>query len=163
MVRLVLDKQIAGLCILFFILGGVGVISGLALGYAQGVVLRRRVRNPTWWVLANIPGFFATSVLVMFTLYIETENTVRNATTPIIGVITGISTGIALIELLRQPTDQAEWKGMFKGRARKQRSRLPDEEVKDTVLGSSLYERREPRSTAPSSEATAKSTDEGPG
>ena len=142
MVRLVLDKQIAGLCMLFVILGGVGITAGVAVGYAQAIVFRRRVVHPGWWVLANIPGFFATAVLVMFTLYIETENTVRNFTTPIVAVITGISTGIALMELLRRPTYEAEWRDMFRKRARRQAAKM-GEVPSDTVLGSSLYERRD--------------------
>jgi hypothetical protein len=162
MVRLVLDKPMPGLCVLFLLLAGIAIIAGVALGYAQGLVLRRRVAHPTWWVLANIPGYLATSILITFTLYIESQNTVRDATTLIVGAITGISTGVALLEMLRHPTHQAEWKDMFKGRTRKERARLPREELQDTVLGSSLYEPREPRSTstAQSSESPEKSTDD---
>ena len=139
MLRLVLDKQIAGMCILLVLLTGVGAIAGIAVGYAQGVVLRRRVNHPTWWVLANIPAYVAAGALTMFTLYIETENTVRNATTLIIGVIGGAITGIALMEALRQPTQEAEWKRMF-------RNRKPSKEPPppDTVLGSAMYERWPP-------------------
>lgn len=137
MVGVVLDEPIPGLCILFVLLTGVGTIAGLALGYAQGIVLRRRVEHPTWWVLANIPGFVATGILVMLTLYIQTENSVRDYTTLIAGAITGMITGIALMELLRHPTLQAEWRRMFK--ARTEKVRLPPPE---TVLGSTLYEPR---------------------
>ncbi|HKP51456.1 MAG TPA: hypothetical protein VJ183_02270 [Chloroflexia bacterium] len=141
MVRLVLDNQIVGVCMLFLVLGGVGIIAGLALGYAQGVVFRRRVTHPTWWVLANIPGYLATTFLITLTLYIQTENTVRDYTTLIAGGITAISTAVALMEMLRHPTPEAEWKEMFKNRAHKER--LPNAEKYDTVLGSTLYDRRE--------------------
>ena len=137
MLGLVLDDAISGLCLLLVLLVGVGVIAGIALGYAQGIVFRRRVQHPTWWVLANIPGFAATGVLVMLTLYIQIENTVRDFTTLIIAATTGMITGIALMELLRQPTAEAEWRNMFKGRSEK--ARIPPPE---TVLGSTLYERR---------------------
>lgn len=141
MVRLVLDKQIAGLCVLFIVLGGVAITAGVALGYAQAIVFRRRVAHPGWWVLANIPGFFMTAVLIMFALYIETENTVREFTTPIVAAITGFSTGIALMELLRQPTYEAEWRDMFRRRARRRAAKI-EEVPSDTVLGSSFYEPR---------------------
>ena len=144
MVGLVLDKPMPGVVILFVFMAGIAIIAGLILGYAQALVLRRRVAHPAWWLMANIPGYFAMSVLITFALYIETQNTVRDATTLIVGIVTGISTGIALVELLRHPTHEAEWKDMFRGRVRKERSRLPGEEFQDTVLGSSLYERRQP-------------------
>jgi hypothetical protein len=139
MIGIVVDRPLPGMCILFVLLAGVGAIAGIALGYAQGIVLRRRVEHPTWWVLANIPGFAATGVLVMLGLYIQMENPVRDYTTLIAGAITGMVTGVALMDLLRHPSAQAEWKGMFKRRAEKVKLPPPV-----TVLGSTLYEPRKP-------------------
>jgi hypothetical protein len=144
MLGIVLDDPAPGLCILFVLLSGVGVIAGIALGYAQGIVLRRRFQHPTWWVLANVPGFAATGVLVLLTLNIQVENVVRDYTTLIIAVTTAMITGIALMELLRHPTPQAEWRKMFKPRVQKDRIPPPV-----TVLGSSLYEPRKPVDDGP--------------
>jgi hypothetical protein len=146
MLGIVVDEGISGLCLLFVLLVGVGIIAGIALGYAQGIVFRRRVDHPSWWVLANIPGFAATGVLVLLTLDIQVENVVRDYTTLIIAATTAMITGIALMELLRHPSPQAEWRKMFKPRVEKVRIPPPV-----TVLGSTLYEPRKP------------AVDEGPG
>lgn len=143
MVRLVISKENGGLCLLFAALVGTGVISGLSLGYAQGIVWRRRTSHPGWWVLANIPGPVIAAIMVMVALYVGTENTIRDGTILIAGLVTGVCTAITLMDLLRYPTQEAEWVDMFKNR--KSKKSLPGEEIPETTLGSSLYERRTPK------------------
>ncbi len=109
MAELVLDKSFAGGIVLFGLLGGLGIIAGLTLGYAQYLVLRRRVRHSIWWVWVNLPGPFLTAMVVAMTLYIEGHNVVRDCSTPMIAAITAAITGMALNDLLNRPTTHAEW------------------------------------------------------
>lgn len=109
LVSLVFDKSFAGSLILFGLLVGAGIIAGLTLGYAQSVVLRRRVERSTWWIWANIPGPVFTALVVGMTLFMEGHNVIRDCTTPMIAAISAGITGIALNELLNRPTKQAEW------------------------------------------------------
>jgi hypothetical protein len=109
MAEVVLDKSFAGGIVLFGLLGGLGIIAGLALGYAQYVVLRRRVKHSIWWIWANLPGPFLTAMVVTMTLYIEGHNVVRDCATPLVAAITAAVTGTALNDLLNRPTTEAEW------------------------------------------------------
>lgn len=142
MVRLVLDKNIAIACLLAIFLAGIGVIAGLSLGYAQALVLRRRLPHPTWWVFSNVPGPVVASLLIAATLFIETENIVRDFSTPFIATVTAVATGIVLMDLLRLPTMRAEW--MRGIRLRKERPKGPQQ---DTVLGSTQYGQPKPSQT----------------
>ncbi len=144
LIGLTLDRHIVGVLVLFTLFIAVGSIAGVALGYAQSIVLRHRVHHSEWWTLANIPGPVVAGLIISMTLYIEGENTLRDATTPMIAVVTGAVTGIALIDLLRHPSQQAEWLEQL--RWRPQRPQPPPEE---TVLGSTLYtsKRTEPTFT----------------
>ena len=127
-----------------------GVIAGLALGYAQGIVWRRRVRHTGLWVIANIPGPVAASLLIMVSLYVQTENTLRDYTTIAIALVTGLCTAVALLDLLRYPTLQAEWVNMFKARPERQ-PKIPAGKSAETVLGSTLYSSRSQSTTSPTS------------
>jgi hypothetical protein len=133
-VRLVLDKHIVGVCVLFLILIGTATTAGFALGHAQGIVLRRRVEATGLWLLANMPGPIFTALVLEGALYFEGQNTVRDFATTLIALISGAITGIALVELLNHPTMQAEWSKWIKWR--RERPRPPAD---DTVLGSTLY------------------------
>jgi hypothetical protein len=134
MVGLVVEKDIAGLALLLVFLVGTGVIVGLALGYPQSIMLRRRVQHPTWWVFASLSGPAAAGLLVSIILFIEGENVLRGFNTGVTAAITAVSTAIALTDMFSLSTSQAEW--MQNIRWRKERSTVPHE---DTVLGSSLY------------------------
>ncbi|HEY0069264.1 MAG TPA: hypothetical protein VGE04_04765, partial [Chloroflexia bacterium] len=101
LVKIVLDKDIVGVCLLVVFLGGTGVITGLALGYPQAMILRRRIQHPVWWVFANIPGPFVAAFLISVTLYVEAHNVVRDFSTPIVAAVTAAITGMALMDLLR--------------------------------------------------------------
>jgi hypothetical protein len=140
MVGLVFDRQVVGLAVLSVFLVGMGIIVGWSLGYAQGMVLRRRVPHPTWWVYANLSGPLMVAILLVLVLLIAEENTIRDASTPLMGAIVGISTAIALVDLLRHGK-QPNWITRMRPR------NFGVEPVSDTVLGSSLYN----PSTAPSS------------
>src|SRR5437868_5620720 len=87
LVGLTLDQHIVGVCVLFWLMIGIGSIAGVSLGYAQSVVLRRRAWHSEWWVWANIGGPVVTALAIGMGLYIETQNTLRDATTFIIAVI----------------------------------------------------------------------------
>lgn len=78
LVALVVDRTWLGSCVLFGLLVGMGIIAGLALGYAQSRVLRDRVNRSSWWVLANLPGPVFTAIVIGLTLYIEGSNLVRD-------------------------------------------------------------------------------------
>jgi hypothetical protein len=109
MAAMVLDKTYLEACLLLGLLVGIGVIAGLVLGYAQSVVLRRRVHYSGRWVLANLPGPVLMAIVIGLTLYIEGSNLIRDWTGPLAAAITAGLTGIVLMELLRQPTSEAEW------------------------------------------------------
>jgi hypothetical protein len=131
---LVLDKNVVGFAFLFMLLGGTGLILGVALGYPQSMLLARRVQHPSWWVLATLAGPLAVSLLVSVTVIMEGRNVVRDFGTPMIAGIMAVSTAMALTDMLSVATSQAEWvKNM---RWRKERPKAPQE---DTVLGSTLY------------------------
>jgi hypothetical protein len=139
LVRIVVDRNLEGTCFLFALLIGIGVIAGATLGYAQSLVLRRRVDRANWWVWANIPGPVAASLLVGMGLYIESQNILRDWTGLIGAIVGAAATGIALTDLLRHPTKYAEWYERMQ--------RKPQRYVQpavDTVLGSTLYEPRKP-------------------
>jgi hypothetical protein len=109
LVGLVADKHIVGACFVLMLLIGMGCIGGGALGYAQSVVLRRRVHHSEWWILANLAGPVAAAILIVLGLYIEDQNVFRYWTNPIMAIITACATGVALVDLLRHPTPHAEW------------------------------------------------------
>jgi hypothetical protein len=140
---LVVEKNVGGVLFLIALLVGIGIIVGLALGYPQGIVLRRRTHHSTWWAWATIPGSALVGLLIAVALYAEVENTVRSYGTGIIALVLGASTGIALMELLRHPTTQAEW--MKKLRWRREQPATQE----DTVLGSAYYRSAGPGSQAP--------------
>ncbi|HVF99193.1 MAG TPA: hypothetical protein VND68_05095 [Chloroflexia bacterium] len=143
LVRIVLQKDLTGVCLLVVFLGGMGVITGLALGYPQAMILRRRIQHPVWWVFSNIPGPVAAALLISAALYVETSNTVRDFSSLVVAAVTAAVTGMALMDLLRSPTTQAEW--LSGSRWRKERSKAPQA---DTVLGSSLYGAARPAQAA---------------
>jgi hypothetical protein len=116
LVGLTLDNHIVGVFVLFSLLIAVGIIAGVTLGYAQNIVLRRRVHHSEWWVLANIPGPVGVGLVIGMTLSIAGENTLRDFSTPLIAIVTAAVTGIALIDLLRHPSEQAEWLGWLRWR-----------------------------------------------
>jgi hypothetical protein len=133
MAGLVLDLHLVGACLLLFWLGGIALVSGVALSYPQAIVLRRRIHHPEWWVAANLAGPLMSATLLELSLYFEGENLFRGYTTIIVATVTGVSTGVALIDFLRHPTTQAEWAG----RLDRRRERVSTAE--ETVLGSTLY------------------------
>jgi len=130
----VLDRPTGGVLVVIIPLAGVGIIVGLALGYPQGIVLQRRGHHATWWALANIAGPIVVAVLVGSSLYAQVENTIRDSGTSLIALATGAITGIALLELLRHPTMQAEWMERLRWRGEQ-----PAKQA-DTVLGSAYYQ-----------------------
>jgi hypothetical protein len=125
LVGLVADKHVVGACFVLMLLIGMGCIGGGALGYAQSVVLRRRVHHSEWWILANLGGPIAVAILIILGLYIEDHNVFRYWTNPIMAIITACSTGVALVDLLRHPTLHAEWASGL--RWRRERNRRPAE------------------------------------
>lgn len=133
MAGLVYDKQLVGLSVLFVLLAGVAITTGFAVGYPQALVLRSRVPHPVWWVFASIVGPFSAIFLLEPTLYIDTENVVRDFTVVIVAIVGGVSTAIALVDLLRRPSMQAGWM------KRLNRSEVKVQPPPDTVLGSTLY------------------------
>jgi hypothetical protein len=155
MVGLVLDWDIVGACLLVFWLVGLALIAGGSLGYAQGVVLRRRVHHPDWWVATNMAGPLIAAVLLGLSFYFEGENLFRGFMTPIVAAFTGMSTGVALIDFLRHPTTEAEWTRWLGWR--RERKLVPQQE---TVLGSSLYEASPTQPYAPEPKEPSSGTGE---
>jgi hypothetical protein len=142
-VRLTFDKPL-GTCLLGAFLIGIGVIAGLALGYPQMQILDRRTHHAERIMLANIVGPIVSALLITACLYFELENTIRGWATPLTAIITAAVTGIAVIDLLKHPTTQAEWSEMF----RQTTAKLIQADT-NTVLGSTLYERVPPSSPPP--------------
>jgi hypothetical protein len=142
MIGLTVDKSPVGFLVLFAMLVVTGVLSGVALGYPQSQVFKRRTRSPGWWVTANIIGSVCMSLVVGMALFVEAQNTVRDSSTLMVAVLTAVATGSALLEILHHPRGAAEWRETLTW-DKEERSELP---VEETVLGSSLYSRR-PEST----------------
>lgn len=111
-----------GLWLLYAIIGGV---AGLVLGLAQAAVLRRRVHNAGWWVLANIGasaftfmfadllaplvGITMGPILTSITNMIWKAQGNDLAVAIAFNLVINAATGIALIDILRHPTAHAEW------------------------------------------------------
>lgn len=137
-VRLTFDTPI-GIALLGAFLVGVGIIAGLALGYPQMQALDRRTHHAERIMLANIAGPVFSAILLTACLRIEMENSIRSWATPLTAIITAAVTGIAVIDLLKHPTTQAEWSGMF----RQNTSKMIQADT-STVLGSTLYASSKP-------------------
>jgi hypothetical protein len=145
MVGLTVDKAPVGVILLFIMLIVTGVLSGVALGYPQSQVFKRRTRSPGWWIAANIIGSVAVSLVVGMTLFVEAQNTLRDSSTLMLAALTAVATGSALLEILHHPRGAAEWRETLTW-DRDERSGLP---VEDTVLGSSQYTRRPEAAAGP--------------
>ena len=150
LVGIVLDRDITGFFVIFVLLIGIGCIAGIILGYAQNVVLRRRSRRSELWVWANIPGPVAASILIGMSLLLRDQNVFRDWANPISAAVTAVATTIALLDVLNDPTPQAEWRQDLRW---KQEPAV--QVVSDTVLGSTLY-----GSPQPSPQGEAGSTQE---
>jgi hypothetical protein len=155
MVGLVLDWDIVGACLLVFWMIGLALIAGGTLGFAQAIVLRRRVHHPEWWVATNLAGPLIAAWLLSLSFYFEGENLFRGFLTPVVALFTGMSTGVALLDFLRHPTTQAEWTSWLGWR--RERKLVPQQE---TVLGSSLYEAGSPQPYATESKERSSGTGE---
>lgn len=134
MVGLVLDKDGYGFLFLVLLLVGTALIAGLAVGYAQSIVLYRRVQYPGRWLAANLYGPIMAGLLIAAILFVEGENVLRDLNTGFAAAITAISTAIALKDVFSMSTSRAEW--LQNVRWRKERTNAPQA---DTVLGSTLY------------------------
>jgi len=157
MVDLTVDKSPVGVLTLFAMLVVTGVLSGVALGYPQSQVFKRRTRSPGWWVASNIIGSVCISLVVGMALFVEAQNTVRDSSTIMVAVLTAAATGSALLEILHHPRGAAEWRDTLTW-DRDERAELTSEE---TVLGSSLYSRR-PESTPGPSGSTGNASETKP-
>jgi hypothetical protein len=78
-----------------------GALLGLALGFAQWLVLRRSVQRAGWWVLVNVLAWS----LGFLAAFLVTGAAVGTAATTFSGAVTGLVsgalTGVALVWLLR--------------------------------------------------------------
>lgn len=138
MAGLTVDKSLAGVLLLFASLGVTGILSGVALGYPQSLVFKRRSGRARGWMVASMIGPVTTSLLIAATLGIEARNTIRDGTTLLTAILTALATGFALVEIFRHPRTGAEWGGILAWRRGGRAMRTGDE----TVLGSSLYSAR---------------------
>jgi hypothetical protein len=64
MVGMVFDKEIPTVLLLLFILALTGALSGLALGYPQAQVFKRRANRSGVWLVANMIGPVVTALVV---------------------------------------------------------------------------------------------------
>jgi hypothetical protein len=74
----------------------VAALSGVSLGVAQWLVLRRQLSRAAWWILASAVGFAV--------VFVAFDSSVASAATGAVGVVAyGAITGGVLVLLLRQP------------------------------------------------------------
>ncbi len=86
---------ICGLILLKLLLGGV---LGFILAFPQYLVLRHRSTKSVFWLIANIGVSVITTYIFILTVGI------------FYGLLTGVVTGYVLVDILRHPTRQAEWR-----------------------------------------------------
>lgn len=85
----------------------IGAMGGAMLGFAQSLVLQQRVVNAGWWALANAG---ATALYTLFVAFFTLHDSTADINGALVsGVLRGLITGIALVELLRHPTAGAGW------------------------------------------------------
>jgi MFS family permease len=137
MLGITFDKEIPTVLLLLAMLALTGVLSGVALGYPQAQVFKRRANRSGVWLVANIIGPVVTGLVVGMTLFVQGQNTLRDYTTLLTAIIAALSTGFALLEILHHPLPAAEWQDTLIWDRPE-----PDDTTDDTVLGSSLYNRK---------------------
>jgi hypothetical protein len=87
--------------------GIAGALVGLGLGLGQGLVLRRHLAGPIWWVLATLVGFaVGGSLLGVGT---DEELARRGLSTETVGLVLGTASGIAQWTVLRLRSLRAMW------------------------------------------------------
>jgi hypothetical protein len=137
MINIVVDKELLNVGLFFLMLALAGALGGAALAYPQMQVLKQRANRTGVWLTANLVGPVVTALVVGMTLFVESENNVRDYTTLLTGIIVAISTAFALLEIVHHPLATAEWQHTLSwDRAE------PEDTTDDTVLGSSLYTRK---------------------
>lgn len=141
-INLTFDKDVPGVLLLFLLLAVIGLLSGVALGYPQSQVFKRRAHRSGLWVIVSTIGPVVTSLVIGMTLFIEAQNTIRDYTTLLTAFLSAIATGFALMEILQHPAREAEWLRMLTWR-RRAGAALP---AQDTILGSDLYATRRDKS-----------------
>ncbi|MFL5734728.1 MAG: hypothetical protein ACJ78Q_16350 [Chloroflexia bacterium] len=111
-----------GFCLSLVIPVLVGGSLGAVVGIPQARVLKRRVQNAGWWVWANVTssalylvGFIfgegIVSWLHPFDTWIIPASIFESIFGGLVaGALTGAITGYALIDLLRHPRSEAEWR-----------------------------------------------------
>jgi hypothetical protein len=88
------------------IFGSIGAMGGVVLGTAQSFVLERWVMHPRWWVLANIG---ASAIVLGVGYWLPYSDSGEPTLRVFNGLVTGIVTGIALSDLLKEPTSGQGW------------------------------------------------------
>ena len=85
-----------------------GALIGLSAGVAQWLILRRRFPQAGWWIAANVLGWAAGWSLIGSIDGSNASVTMIYAVGAAGAALVGIITGIALIDLVRQPIAQPE-------------------------------------------------------
>ena len=93
-------------CILELDLALILVILGLAGGFMQWLVLRRRIAGTGWWVPASTLGFPAALVIAVGAMRLGGDSV---ATPILLGVLFGILSGILPWLVLRRQVARAGW------------------------------------------------------
>ncbi|MDQ3930393.1 MAG: hypothetical protein M3328_14770 [Chloroflexota bacterium] len=83
-----------------------GAIAGLVLGMLQSLVLAKLVIRPRWWVLTNM-----TASAIAFGLLVWLPEDIQGSpmTGALHGLVTGVITGIALNDILKEPVPGKGW------------------------------------------------------
>jgi len=150
MAHIVFHKDAVGVLLLMVIMALIGALSGAALGYPQSQVWQSRTRRPKLWVMVNMVGPIVAGLVIAMTLFVEGQNTIRDATTLLAAGLIAVGSAFALTELLTHPRKRAEWRKMLEWGKTEDYSAVPTEE---TVLGSQLYAKRPEIPNGPSAMA----------
>lgn len=86
---------VCGLILLKLLLGGV---LGFILAFPQYLVLRHRSTKAVFWLVSNVGVSVVTTYIFFLTVGI------------FYGLLTGVVTGYIMVDILRHPTRQAEWR-----------------------------------------------------
>jgi hypothetical protein len=90
------------------------------------------VSHPEWWILANVGAaiiaIFIVAVVTLLNAFVDDPNIYSI----LFGLIYTMTTGFAVVELLRHPKPDAEWRVAM-------RAEPVLERTSDTMLGSVLY------------------------
>jgi len=86
---------VCGLIVIRILFGGV---LGLIFAFPQYLVLKQRTSRAAYWLLANAGVSMVTTYISVFTVGI------------FYGLVTGLVTGYVMVDILRNPTQRAEWR-----------------------------------------------------